>query len=71
MLASSAPNWWGTAYQYNAFIEMVPLPDAGRATGPDRPPGAGGYQVVFRRGAYLVLHRPLDQLVLQQRRGQK
>ncbi len=23
MLASSAPNWWGTAYQYNAFIEMV------------------------------------------------
>ena len=29
----------------------------------------GGYQVVFRRGAYLVLHRPLDQLVHQQRRG--
>ncbi|HEY2521944.1 MAG TPA: hypothetical protein VGJ19_17690 [Streptosporangiaceae bacterium] len=28
----------------------------------------GGYQVVFRRGAYLVLHRPLDQLVHQQRR---
>jgi uncharacterized membrane protein len=23
MLASSAANWWGTAYQYNAFIEMV------------------------------------------------
>jgi uncharacterized membrane protein len=23
MLASSAPSWWGTAYQYNAFIEMV------------------------------------------------
>ncbi|HEY0718527.1 MAG TPA: DUF2079 domain-containing protein [Streptosporangiaceae bacterium] len=23
MLASSAPNWWGTAFQYNAFIEMV------------------------------------------------
>ena len=23
MLASSAPNWWGTAYQYNAFIELV------------------------------------------------
>jgi uncharacterized membrane protein len=23
MLASSQPNWWGTAYQYNAFIEMV------------------------------------------------
>jgi hypothetical protein len=22
-----------------------------------------GYQVVFQRGAYLVLHRPLDQLV--------
>ena len=27
-----------------------------------------GYQVVFRRGAYLVLHRPQDQLV-HQRRG--
>ena len=23
MLASSQPNWWGTAYQYNAFVEMV------------------------------------------------
>jgi uncharacterized membrane protein len=23
MLASAAPNWWGTAFQYNAFIEMV------------------------------------------------
>ena len=23
MLASSQPNWWGTTYQYNAFIEMV------------------------------------------------
>ena len=23
MLASSQPNWWGTTYQYNAFIEIV------------------------------------------------
>ena len=23
MLASSQPNWWGTTFQYNAFIEMV------------------------------------------------
>jgi hypothetical protein len=23
MLASSTPNWWGTAFQYNAFIEMI------------------------------------------------
>ena len=23
MLASSQPNWWGTTFQYNAFVEMV------------------------------------------------
>ena len=53
MLASSQPNWWGTTFQYNAFVEMVLVCAAadGAArlagwTAQRRPRGSGRWQVI-------------------------